>query len=144
MKKLTAGIFATILGLTAVDAFAVTTPTSVASTGYVKQAMQAAQTAAAGYTDTKTTGMATQTWVGDQGYLKSADLAGYAKTVDVATKEQGEKADAAAPQATTYTKTEVDAKLQAVDTSMDNLGNTYVAWSYVDDNFGDDNQQAQQ
>ena len=54
MKKLTAGIFATILGLTAVDAFAAV-PTgkyNVASVKYVDEAMKAAQTAAT-YDDTE-------------------------------------------------------------------------------------------
>jgi hypothetical protein len=40
MKKLTAGIFATILGLTAVDAFAAAAGTPVASTKYVDGAIQ--------------------------------------------------------------------------------------------------------
>ena len=58
MKKLTAGIFATILGLTAVDAFAAV-PTgkyNVASVKYVNEAMKAAQTAAT-YDDTEVRGL---------------------------------------------------------------------------------------
>lgn len=62
MKKLTAGIFATILGLTTVNAFAATAGTKVASTGYVDGAVSA-----------------TKTWVGEQGYLKDTNLTGYAK-----------------------------------------------------------------
>jgi hypothetical protein len=50
MKKLTAGVFATILGLTAVDAFA---GTKVASTGYVQGAIDSLATVAktGSYTD---------------------------------------------------------------------------------------------
>ena len=46
MKKLTAGIFATILGLTTVDAFAA----SVASTNYVKGAITETLNDAKAYT----------------------------------------------------------------------------------------------
>ena len=103
MKKLTAGIFATILGLTAVDAFAATAGTTVASTNYVNQAMQAAEATAADYTDTKTTDMATKTWVGEQGYVTSGALdgKGFATTNEVATAKQ-EAIDAAAEAAKIY------------------------------------------
>ena len=65
MKKLTAGIFATILGLTTVNAFAATQD-GVASTGYVRGAMAAAETAAKAYTDTKVSGVNTAL----DGYMK--------------------------------------------------------------------------
>ena len=146
MKKLTAGIFATILGLTAIDAYAAQVastnyvqgainslatvaktgayddltgkPTIPSLDGYAKEswvegkgyavATQVAQDIATATTDmatktqvaqdiatattdmatktqvaqdiaTATTDMATQTWVGEQGYLKDANLTGYAK-----------------------------------------------------------------
>ena len=58
MKKLTAGIFATILGLTAVDAFAAVpaTKTAVATTNYVAGALDAAKS----YTDTAVADKAAQ------------------------------------------------------------------------------------
>ena len=57
MKKLTAGIFATILGLTAVDAFAAVPSGhyNVASVKYVNEAMEAAKSAAT-YDDSAVTG----------------------------------------------------------------------------------------
>ena len=117
MKKLTAGIFATILGLTTVNAFA-----AIPTQNYVDSAVgsvQATASAAAlnaadaldkiskldttyvseneltakGYATTTdvqnaTNDMATKTWVGDEKFLKEANLAGYAKTADVVTNEE--------------------------------------------------------
>ena len=117
MKKLTAGIFATILGLTAIDAYA-----AIPTQNYVDSAVgsvQATASAAAvnaadaldkiskldttyvtedelsgkGYATTgdvadATNDMATKTWVGNEKFLKEANLNGYAKTVDVVTNEE--------------------------------------------------------
>ena len=64
-----------------------------------------------------------------QQYAKDAETAakGYADGLakNYATAEQGRKADAAAPQATTYTKSEVDALVEGVDDS-DQLANYYT------------------
>ena len=64
-----------------------------------------------------------------QQYAKDAEDAakGYADGLakNYATAEQGRKADGAAPQATTYTKSEVDALVEGVDVS-DQLANYYT------------------
>lgn len=64
-----------------------------------------------------------------QQYAKDAEDAakGYADglATNYATAEQGQKADAAAPQANTYTKAEVDALVEGVDVS-DQLTNYYT------------------
>ena len=78
MKKLTAGIFATILGLTTVNAFAAAAGTKVASTNYVDGAVAAANA----YTDTKVgdikipslEGYAKETWVEDKGYAVATNV----------------------------------------------------------------------
>lgn len=93
MKKLTAGIFATILGLTTVNAFAATAGTKVASTNYVDGAVAAANA----YTDTKVGGIkvpsldgyAKETWVRDQGYAVASQVA-----TDIATAKSEAAADA--------------------------------------------------
>ena len=61
MKKLTAGIFATIMGLTAVNAYAA--GEKIATTNYVKGAMTAAQAAAVAAVENK--GYATTTQAQD-------------------------------------------------------------------------------
>lgn len=66
MKKLTAGIFATIMGLTAVNAYAA--GEKIATTNYVKGAMTAAETAAVAAVEAK--GYATTTQA--QGYANAA------------------------------------------------------------------------
>ena len=80
MKKLTAGIFATILGLTAIDAYA-----AVPSQHYVDTVVAAAEGRAATDATTKA-GQALQgakTWVEEQAYLKAADISGKADTTYV-------------------------------------------------------------
>ena len=93
MKKLTAGIFATILGLTTVDAFAA----SVASTNYVKGAITETLKDAKAYTDEKVgaieipslDGYATETWVDQQGYAVATTVA-----TDIATAKSEAATDA--------------------------------------------------
>ena len=64
-----------------------------------------------------------------QQYAKNAENAakGYADglATNYATAAQGQKADAAAPQANTYTKAEVDALVEGVDVS-EQLANYYT------------------
>ena len=93
MKKLTAGIFATILGLTTVNAFAATAGTKVASTTYVDGAVAAANA----YTDTKVGGIkipsldgyAKETWVEGKGYAVATTVA-----EDIATAKAAAASDA--------------------------------------------------
>ena len=100
MKKLTAGIFATILGVTAMGAASAAVPTgytSVATTNYVKEAIGAAKTDVSNTYATKDALSTAQTTL--QGNIDAVSAV----------------ADAAAPQATTYTKTEVDQAIAKVD-----------------------------
>lgn len=159
MKKLTAGIFATILGLTAVDAFAAAAGTPVASTNYVQGAIQSLTVEKVGTSDatsyiksvSETNGkisaesgtLATVATTGAYDdltgtpdltvYAKSAELDATYVTETELTNSQNDQnatiastyatqtalnavkatADAAAPQATTYTKTEVDGLIAA-------------------------------
>ena len=115
MKKLTAGIFATILGLTAIDAYAALPAgvSKVATTNYVDGAMGAAVTSAVTtaktYTDTEIgkiqiptlNGYATEAWVEQQGYATE----GYA--------------DSEAAGALTDAKAYTDAKVGNLGTSTD-------------------------
>ena len=77
MKKLTAGIFATILGLTAIDAYA-----AVPSQHYVDTAVAAAEGRAATDATTKAGNALAEakTWVDEQAYLQAADISGKADT----------------------------------------------------------------
>lgn len=118
MKKLTAGIFATILGLTTVNAFAATQD-GVASTGYVRGAMAAAETAAKAYTDTKVSGVNTAL----DGYMKvdtfntfktentaaieSAASAAQTAAINTAASDATTKAGQALTDAKAYTNTMV-------------------------------------
>ena len=91
MKKLTAGIFATILGLTTVNAFAAN-QSGVASTQYVRGAMDAAVTTANTYTDTKIGTVNTS--LGD--YVKNADFTQFQTTNTAAINKAASDAQAAA------------------------------------------------
>ena len=158
MKKLTAGIFATILGLTAIDAYA-----AIPTQNYVDSAVGSVQATAStaamnaadaldkiskldttyvtegelsgkgyattGYVDNATNDMATQTWVGNEKFLKEANLAGYAKTADVVTNEEFATFEetnsleiAAAKKAGTDAQATADANALAIQ----NLDTTYV------------------
>ena len=102
MKKLTAGIFATILGVTAMGA----ADAAVTSKGYVDAALATKANASEVSTLSSTVSGHT-TAIAD---LQDADttLQGNIDAVALV-------ANAAAPQATTYTKTEVDNAIAAVD-----------------------------
>ena len=128
MKKLTAGIFATILGLTAIDAYA-----AVPSQHYVDTAVAAAEGRAATDATTKA-GQALQgakTWVEEQAYLKAADISDkadktYVDSQDAATLSSAKTyADDVAAQA------ELDANAYT-DTKVGNLGTSADVVTYVD------------
>ena len=118
MKKLTAGIFATILGLTTVNAFAATQD-GVASTQYVRGAMTAAETAAKAYTDTKvgTVNMALDGYmkvdafdtfkIANTAAIKSAADAAQEAATNAATANAEQAATAAETAAKAYTDTKV-------------------------------------
>ncbi|MDW2995540.1 MAG: hypothetical protein R8M71_01045 [Alphaproteobacteria bacterium] len=124
MKKLTAGIFATILGLTAIDAYA-----AIPTQNYVDEAMGAAVTSANSYTDTKVgeivvpdvSSFATTTYVNTQD----------AATLDSA-KSYADQAEAdAVATAKAYTdQAELDANAYT-DTKVGNLGTSTDVVSYV-------------
>ena len=111
MKKLTAGIFATILGLTAVDAFAAVpaTKTAVATTNYVAGALDAAKS----YTDTAVADKAAQ-----------ADLEALDGRVTTAEDK------------ITTAEGEIDALQETVANKADASALTnYVLWDDVDNDF---------
>ena len=93
MKKLTAGIFATILGVTAMGA----ADAAVTSKGYVDAAVGAVATSVSNT------------------YATKQALADEKSTLQQNINAVAEVANAAAPQVTTYTKEEVDAKIAGVD-----------------------------
>ena len=115
MKKLTAGIFATILGLTTVNAFAAAAGKKVASTNYVDGAVAAANA----YTDTKVSGVNTAL----DGYMKvdafntfktentaaieSAASAAQTAAINTAASDATTKANKALTDAKAYTDTKV-------------------------------------
>ena len=111
MKKLTAGIFATILGLTAVDAFAAV-PTgkyNVASVKYVNEAMKAAQTAAT-YDDTEVRGL-----------ISAADAKGAQGITDAAAAKAAADAAQAAAEAADAKAVAADGKAVAAQGEVDAL-----------------------
>ena len=122
MKKLTAGIFATILGLTTVNAFAATAGTKVASTNYVDGAVAAANA----YTNTKVgdikipslEGYAKETWVEGKGYAVATDV-----TSAIATAKSEAKTDAT----TKADKALADAKAYVNDMTKNMATDTVVA-----------------
>ncbi|MEE1030409.1 MAG: hypothetical protein UIC65_05290 [Alphaproteobacteria bacterium] len=155
MKKLTAGIFATILGLTAVDAFAAvpTDMTKVATTNYVAGALNAAKSytdsAVAGKADKSTTYtkdevdglvgnvntslegyVTTQTYNTDQGNQNTAIQAAQKTATDAATA-----ASAADTKAQTA-QNEVDAlELVVADKANASDLTGYVAWTDVENEY---------
>ncbi len=100
MKKLTAGIFATILGVTAMGA----ADAAVTSKGYVDAAVGAV---AQSVTDLGTNVA--------RDYATKQALETAEDTLQQNINAVAEVANAAAPQVTTYTKEEVDAKIAGVD-----------------------------
>ena len=94
MKKLTAGIFATILGLTAVDAFAAVpaTKTAVATTNYVAGALDAAKS----YTDSAVANKAAQAdlnALGDRVTTAEGEIDTLQETVGTLSSASGNYAD---------------------------------------------------
>lgn len=118
MKKLTAGIFATILGLTTVNAFAAN-QSGVASTQYVRGAMDAAVTSANTYTDTKIGTVNTS--LGD--YVKNADFTQFQVTNTEAIKTAKEGAISVA--ATDATNKAAAAKSEAITAAANAAAELY-------------------
>ena len=124
MKKLTAGIFATILGLTAIDAYA-----AVPSQNYVDTAIAGAKTFA-----TSEAGQAltdAQAWVGQQGYLEAADISGKADTTYVDSQDAATLGTAKTYADGVAAQAELDANAYT-DTKVGNLGTSADVVSYVD------------
>lgn len=115
MKKLTAGIFATILGLTTVNAFAATAGTKVASTNYVDGAVAAANA----YTDTKVSNVNTS--LGD--YVNKVDF-GQFKTENTAAIATA-KSEAISTAATDATNKAAAAKSEAITAAADAAAKLY-------------------
>ncbi len=117
MKKLTAGIFATILGLTAMGA----ADAAVTSKGYVDTAVATAKAAAiadaAKYIDAdelEASQTAQNTTIAET-YVDKTSYGTDKSALEQSIAGVKATADAAAPQATTYTKDQVDAAIAAVD-----------------------------
>ena len=123
MKKLTAGIFATILGLTTVNAFAATAGTKVASTNYVDGAVAAANE----YTDQKVGGIETDL----AGYVKTGDFGEFKteNTAAIATAKSEAIADAATAAAGLY---ETKESAKAYETKA-NASATYATKDEIKD-----------
>ncbi len=148
MKKLTAGIFTVILGLTTVDAFAAI-PTQAYVDSAVEYALEQAEAAqqtanaaapqATTYTKTEVDNLVNGVSGSLTGYVTDGEFTEFQTSntaaiadakkagTDAATAAQAaataaaaaqQTADAAAPQATTYTKTEVDNLVNGVSGSL--------------------------
>ena len=144
MKKLTAGIFATILGLTAIDAYA-----AIPTQNYVDEAMGAAVTSAKSYTDSEIGNigdMTVKAYVDAAknaasyddtalaGRVKTLEDAGYitnAALTDYATKTYAEtEADAAQAAAIAAAATDATTKANAAEAAA-----IATAKGYADETF---------